>query len=61
MAKTNHRVNKDKESKRPESPSHERRRKEKKIEARLQDIFYEEGLDAEEYDDLERFERISKK
>lgn len=61
MAKTNHRINKDKEAKRVESPAQGRRRQEKKLEQQLEDLYYSEGLDAEEYDDYERFERISKK
>lgn len=61
MAKTNHRVNKDKEAKKPESPAHQRRRQEKRIEQKLEEIFYDEGIDADEYDEFERFERISRK
>ena len=61
MAKTNHRINKDKEAKRPESPSHQRRRQERRFEQRIEDVFYEEGLEADEFDEYERFERISKK
>lgn len=61
MAKTNHRVNKDKELKRPESPAHQKRREEKLLEAKLQDLFYEEGTEAEEYDEFERFEKIGKR
>ena len=61
MAKTNHRVNKDRESKMPESPAHQKRREEKRLESRLEEIFYDEGVEAEEYDMYERREKIGKR
>lgn len=61
MARTNHRINKDKEAKKPESPAHAKRREEKMLESQLLELFYDEGLEAEEYDEYARFEKIGKR
>jgi len=61
MARTNHRVIKNKETNKPESPSHKQRRDERRLIDRIEELYYEDGLEADEYDEYERFEKIVKR
>lgn len=61
MSKTNHRVNKDREEKLPESVSHKNRREiRKKVEHMVEQFYEEEDYDYLD-DDYDPFEKIKRR
>jgi len=62
MSKTNHRINKDREGRAPESKAHKSRREAKRLADHLAEVFeeVEDDLDLF-YDEYEPYEKIGKR